>query len=517
MEIQPNTNIKLLHNVPLDTTYDHTIYFASTTSQYNYFASLIKYNLTAQTYQRVKKGRARVGLLADDIYDCNYMMFQNTSFGTKWFYAYIKSIEYVNNGCSEIEFEIDPMQTWLFDFTLDYCFVEREHSVSDELFSNLVDENLDLGDYTTVPITDPTEAHYNMGSQYVGMMTSGSIDINHELQPSTGSTKCNVYTPLNFVGGVPSSDETSLRSLIDEYIRYGYEDAIVCAYQYPATFGTNNVTVLSHHVTMNDNIDGYVPNNNKLFSHPFNMLVVDNNCGQTAEYKWELWEHGSSRGNFAVAGCAIGNPTALLYPLDFRGQIQDYASGLIFSNFPAIPIVGDAFKAWWAQNKTQAGVGVATSLAQSGATIVAATQGATTPLAGVQSGITGAGSVANLMAKRKDLQNVPPQVHGQVNTDYLNAGMNRCRFSFYRTCIRYQFARIIDRYFDRFGYATRLTKIPNINSRPHWNYVKTIDATITGSVPCDDMKKICDIFNKGVTFWKNGSEIGNYGLDNRPS
>ena len=55
-----------------------------------------------------------------------------------------------------------------------------------------------------------------------------------------------------------------------------------------------------------------------------------------------------------------------------------------------------------------------------------------------------------------------------------------------------------------------------MNSRPHWNYVKTIDCSISGSVPSDDEKTICNIFDKGITFWKNGNEIGNYSLNNRP-
>ena len=55
-----------------------------------------------------------------------------------------------------------------------------------------------------------------------------------------------------------------------------------------------------------------------------------------------------------------------------------------------------------------------------------------------------------------------------------------------------------------------------MKSRPHWNYVKTIDCSISGSVPSDDEKTICNIFDKGITFWKNGNEIGNYSLDNRP-
>ena len=69
MYIQPTTNIRLLKDVPLDTTYDHTIYFSSKSAQYNYFVGLQKYNLTNYTYQRVKKGVARVGIKADNLYD----------------------------------------------------------------------------------------------------------------------------------------------------------------------------------------------------------------------------------------------------------------------------------------------------------------------------------------------------------------------------------------------------------------------------------------------------------------
>lgn len=73
---------------------------------------------------------------------------------------------------------------------------------------------------------------------------------------------------------------------------------------------------------------------------------------------------------------------------------------------------------------------------------------------------------------------------------------------------------MIDDYFTMFGYAIKRVKVPNRNSRPHWNYVKTIGCTLTGSIPSDDMKKICNIYNNGITFWKNGSEIGHYELDN---
>ena len=93
MYIEPNTNIKILHNVPLDNSYDHTIYFANATDQYDFFVTKIKYNLTNYTYQRVNKGTMRIEGKADNYYDCNYLMFQNTNFGSKWFYAFINSVE----------------------------------------------------------------------------------------------------------------------------------------------------------------------------------------------------------------------------------------------------------------------------------------------------------------------------------------------------------------------------------------------------------------------------------------
>ena len=133
MYIEPNSNIRILKDVPLDKTFDHTIYFNSASAQATYFMGLQKYNLNNYTYQRVKRGYARVGIKADNLYDCNYMMFQNTSYGNKWFYAFITSVEYLNNECSQIEFEIDVMQTWFFDYSLDQCFVEREHTVTDNI------------------------------------------------------------------------------------------------------------------------------------------------------------------------------------------------------------------------------------------------------------------------------------------------------------------------------------------------------------------------------------------------
>lgn len=147
MYIQPNSTIYIYHGIPLDNTYTDTIYFSTEQAQQNFFLS-DRYNhilFTQQSYVRQNKNRVRLDIPYDSIYNYNYMSFRNTAYGTKWFYAFITDITYINNNCTEIEFEIDVMQTWLFEVTLDPCLVEREHTATDVPGENLALEPVDLG------------------------------------------------------------------------------------------------------------------------------------------------------------------------------------------------------------------------------------------------------------------------------------------------------------------------------------------------------------------------------------
>lgn len=81
--------------------------------------------------------------------------------------------------------------------------------------------------------------------------------------------------------------------------------------------------------------------------------------------------------------------------------------------------------------------------------------------------------------------------------------------------IKPEFARKIDKYFDMFGYATNELKIPNINNRPTWNYVKTLNCNINGNIPQADLAEIKEIFNAGITLWHSTSNFKNYYANNR--
>lgn len=72
----------------------------------------------------------------------------------------------------------------------------------------------------------------------------------------------------------------------------------------------------------------------------------------------------------------------------------------------------------------------------------------------------------------------------------------------------------LDQFFDMYGYATNAVKVPNENSRESWNYVKTDNVIINGSVPVQDMRNIKAMYNRGVRFWHT-ADVGNYSLSNR--
>ena len=87
-------------------------------------------------------------------------------------------------------------------------------------------------------------------------------------------------------------------------------------------------------------------------------------------------------------------------------------------------------------------------------------------------------------------------------------------FSFYKMAIKQEYAKIIDDFFSMYGYKVNEVKIPNVTGRQNWNYVKTIDCNLLGDIPQEDMQKLKDIFNTGVTFWHNPNTFLDYSQSN---
>ena len=145
MYVEPNTTIHILQGVPLSKSYEHTVRYKNATEQYNGFIAYKKHTLNNYSYQRAGLGTIRVQLPYAQVYNCNYMMFKNTSYENRWFYAFITGSSYLSNDVTEVYYMIDVMQTFAYDYQLKRCYIDRAHTATDVPYENTQPEGLELG------------------------------------------------------------------------------------------------------------------------------------------------------------------------------------------------------------------------------------------------------------------------------------------------------------------------------------------------------------------------------------
>lgn len=536
MKVAPGSIIHILKNVPINSTYRDTLYFENKSKQENYFISKKKYSKNNYTYLR-KEEQIRVDIMADDLLDCNYIMFKNASFGNKWFYAFITNVEYVNNSTSAISYVIDVMQTWAFDYELQRCFVEREHTTTDIIGDNLIDDNLELGDYKfeDLGLSDIFTSLYS----YVVAATFK--ESGKKLVDAQGGLYGGVYSGLYYN---VFNDYKSVNDFIEQATLENKSDGIVSIYMIPAVFGVDEsidepklfeIERDKYYDRHNGTIDGYLPKNKKIFTYPYCMLYVSNNNGTSANYPFEYF--ADEKCHFMYRGLMNTVPQVVMYPLDYKGVHENYNEKMLLKDFPQCAYNIDSFKAYLAQNASQLGFGAAIGLVSAGAGLAGAVAskniatssstalGKPIPYMGVDlsendkignvnmpSGLVGAGM---MLARIADKATLPPQARGG-ETGNINTALKKNGFQFYYCFVRQEYAIQIDNYWTVYGYPCKRVKVPNRNARPHWTFTKTVDCLVTGNVPAYDLSLIKSIFDNGITFWKKPEEIGHYELDNRP-
>ena len=445
------------------------------------------------------------------------MMFQNTAYGNKWFYAYITSVEFVNNECADIYFELDVMQTWFFDCEPDYCFIEREHTETDIIGSHIEPETVATGEY----IMNDYQAITGMTDMCVCVAivdTTSTVD---------GTLYDGIYGSAQ-LWAYDSTDVQSINAKISEYIEK--PESVIAVYMFPKLFvggtipenhrlayGTSasKTTIELEAVSTNDTLDGYKPKNKKLYTYPYNFYHIDNASGSELSLRYEFFDN--RKPVVEISGTVTQPVIAVLRPCSYKGvnkysELSGYTTlnteSIQLNNYPMCSWNFNAYQTWVAQNSVPI---ILNAVSSTGKLAIAGAY-STNPAATIGTGVLG--EVSGIMSQFYQASIAADISKGNMNNGGGNVANAKQQFYGGRCSITKEYAKMIDDYFTMFGYAIHKVKKPNRNSRPHWNYVKTIGATITGSVPSDDMRKICEIYNKGITFWKNGSEVGNYNLDN---
>ena len=143
--VTPTNQLKLLRGVRLSVDDRYTIYWTSKAAQQSYFSSKAVHSENNLTYLYVGENTLEIDGCSEDYTDVNYMMFQNSQFGDRWYYAYITSIEFDSPESAVVKFELDYWQTYFFDLQNNACMVLREHVSNDAIGAHIKAEPVDTG------------------------------------------------------------------------------------------------------------------------------------------------------------------------------------------------------------------------------------------------------------------------------------------------------------------------------------------------------------------------------------
>lgn len=506
----PNTIVRVLKNVPLDDTYSDTIKFNSAGEQSGYFAGKAKYTFTNMTYQRVNNSVARprgpltvrVPMIADNLYDCNYIMFQNSNYGQKWFYAFIKQVNYINPENTEIVYEIDYMQTFMMDFEVKECFVEREHVASDLPFEHICPEPIGVGEYIQ-------QESYNWRTQTeFGRPYIVAAVANDQESAGTipyGQMYGGIYSGVYFHVTQSASDMNSYLEMLNGI---GKIDMVVSIFMTPIPPGQGGSSAVSLDAGFDSTTpissfgnDTYRATNFKVLTYPFTYYKIRSTSGDEQNLKPELCDNGSGDLKGSIYISSASEPNLALVP-SYQKDTTDWTHAVQYAETVQCAWSKNAYATWQAQQQPAQAMKMIGAMAGVVGSLVATagTGGAAAPTIGVAA--THAISTAsNVILSDYQAKVAPDVVKGSAITGSINIATGNTGFD----CIMYRphpkELQKIDEFFNQYGYEVDAVKVPEMDSRANFNYVKTRDANITGSVPVEGMAIIKAAFNSGIRLW----------------
>lgn len=517
----PSSVIHVCSGVRLNNRYEHSIYFASKAAQETYFAGKVVQTFSAYSYLR-KSWSLQVAATMEQARTWSYLYFRNGS--GKTYYYFITNIEYKNDNAVELSLELDVIQTYLFDFEMLDCFVERQHTETDEIGEHTVPENLECGQL----VVDSVEEVPLHNLVLMIMSSFDPITASEDvLEKDWGMRYGQIWSGLA-ITTCDISNWNALQERLQSFDEWGYSDGIFTIWEYPKALidiGTekwgegvflkriNKTKTLYAYANRGTTLNGYTPKNNKLLTYPYQMIYVTNNDGGAASYPYEFFDNPEI-GTFEIAGSISPEAGARIYPVNYKGQVLAYEEGISLGNFPTCAWATDTYKLWLAQNQGQLAVSMATaglSIAAGIGTAVA-TGGAGAAL-GIGQAAGGFQQIAATLAQIHDMSIQPPQAKGAQSAT-VNIETGNHSFVVCRKTITAEFAKIIDDFFSMYGYQLNRVRKPNIAARPAFTYVKTVGCHILGNMCTEDTVAIENVFDKGITFWKNGDRIADYSQSN---
>lgn len=552
------TTLYICWTVPLDNTYTHTIWFPDRDTQLQYFRSKVKETAsgrlewdnerhTAQdgtvyyaggiSYQRPLRGYILTDTPATmmNTYDCNYLCFQPTSqfnpssptyedAERKWFYAFITDIEYINDRCTKINFEIDVMQTFMWNYNIRNAFIIREHcDVNEDETGNFIESESGIN---TGEIVDRNYNYlYGTSNPFCKFVLWAGDDQNNwkssffnsngmplGVEPHTYTFEPNNSTSIQQV-------TDAMQRIVDNFVTSNAVDSIVNAEILPdELFNPRSGRIQEYIVTLNrpNQISGYTPLNKKCLCYPYNFLTIK--IGNVSRsYHYEYFQN-PQQPQFKITTIASPHSQLAITPLNYLNVEENYDEEILFSNFAQACLPISSALQWLYQSLIPDTITGGLSMAIGGA--IGSGEMVSNAAISTTTNAVG-GYIAN--------HNKGTYIKGNTSQLLESArGLQRPYYS--NSMIKNEYVKSLDSYFQMYGYAVNLIKEPEysrewLNGRfagRKWCYIQCRNISYKwyqqqsetpSSMPSAFAYKINEIYNKGITFWRYGVEVGRYTQD----
>lgn len=526
-------------------------------------------------------GDGTIRLESTSSYLANYIKIENsytTSNGAPFtatitnrgaIYAFITGIKRINANTIEVSFTVDVMMSYYATGRVDMadCFIERQTVYNDFIGAHIEPETVPIGELVS-------NSQQELTPWLSGMAICAALYIPHEGETVSGQLTGGIFSGAS-IRAFPATTEgvSKLNEMLEVMVEAGKESNVYL-YMAPAVLWENQpgcttnddgtVTIPSGGVVYestvtpfrrqvqldstlglygaDSSLDGYIPNNNKLYTYPYNYLHVSNNNGGGIDLRYEYMDFGYAKGTyptsssyktsnwagFEIDGTPLNPVTFSCRPTGYGGSggYQTPDINLSLSDYPMCSWAADSFKRWVAHNTGTIAFTTISSIASIG--LGAVTLGMAPEIASAASSLgsevgadaiakkgasqvsAGSSSLGSLLPAAINATRQGDYIGGTMATGNLLATSDLMTFTAARKTLKYETAKMIDDYFTLYGYnvSTIGNCIPN--NRAYFDYIKTRNAQAvhpTGALayqqygaPAEAYRIIESVFNRGVWF-----------------
>lgn len=575
--IVPHTELYLI-KCPLAIDNANQLTFDSEEEQQEYFLSLEKLYVDDFTYQRKDYSIRYPGLIDDLIeYNyCMYKNnnYSNKWFyayitNIQYVNDNMSLISIKSDVFQSWQFDLTYKQSFV---------VREHSDYSDFPYSNLEPEDFELGEYVINDVQEYTLNHngywfcmastVELSSPYSnnGGATYGGIYQGYRIYG---------FQDLQYLRTAVKNLDNAGKSDAILGIFMFPKDLCSIAASYTGYYELGgNIVIKYFNLQEPESLNGYVPRNKKLLNYPFRYCALDNNGGSQHILHYEKGFTQPFGLNIKLCGFPSLTSSWIMIPQSYNNyhnrevspgeNLQESVTGC---KFPQCGWQSDIYTNWLTQqaknlNIAEASAGLSYQKASlenelnlikaenktknaplnMGANLLGsifqavATGNVLAPFASFNNGLADVENasadetylnrnkdnlkigydieLASIQAKKYEHSLIPGSAKGNINASDIIFGLDNYNPKAYHYSIRYEFAEKIDKYFDMFGYATNKMKLPNLNNKTNWNYIKTARINIIGNIPQIDLQEIKNMFDNGITLWHNPTTFLDYSQSN---